>query len=200
MKNLISELICTRISHDIIGNIGAVANASELLEEGDMDFLDDIKAILKSSSFNLSSRMKFFRLAFGLDNSNLANAELVKKTVNDYLCSLGGENCNFNLTFDVTDTSLIKPALIMTMIMSDLLYRGGDIRTIQSEEYLYVIINKNDKISADKLALIKQVLAGVTEAVNANTAPLALLIEDFAGGSISLQDDNRSYALQLKWR
>ena len=46
----ISELICTRISHDLIGNIGAVANAVELLEEGDMDFLDDIRSILKTSS------------------------------------------------------------------------------------------------------------------------------------------------------
>ena len=64
MKNLVSELICTRISHDIIGNIGAVSNASELLEEGDIEFLDDIKSILKTSAFNLSSRMKFFRMAF----------------------------------------------------------------------------------------------------------------------------------------
>lgn len=36
----ISELVCTRISHDLIGNIGAVSNAVELLEEGDMDFMD----------------------------------------------------------------------------------------------------------------------------------------------------------------
>ena len=49
-NNLITELVCTRISHDIIGNIGAVANAVELLEEGDLDFLDDIKSILKNSS------------------------------------------------------------------------------------------------------------------------------------------------------
>ena len=45
-----TELVCTRISHDVIGNIGAVANAVELLEEGDMDFIDDIRSILKVSS------------------------------------------------------------------------------------------------------------------------------------------------------
>ena len=33
--NKVCELVCTRLSHDIIGNIGAVANAVELLEEGD---------------------------------------------------------------------------------------------------------------------------------------------------------------------
>ena len=42
-KAPIAELVCTRISHDLIGNIGAVANAVELLEEGDTDFLDEIK-------------------------------------------------------------------------------------------------------------------------------------------------------------
>lgn len=31
MDKKLSELICTRISHDLIGNIGAVANAAELL-------------------------------------------------------------------------------------------------------------------------------------------------------------------------
>ena len=33
----LAELICTRISHDVIGNVGAVSNAVELLEEGDME-------------------------------------------------------------------------------------------------------------------------------------------------------------------
>ena len=79
---LICELICTRLSHDIVGNIGAVSNAVELLEEGDMDFIDDIKSILSVSPKTLSSRLKFFRMAFGLNNSNLENNEIVVKTEN----------------------------------------------------------------------------------------------------------------------
>ena len=74
-NSLVCELICTRLSHDIVGNIGAVANAVELLEEGDMDFIDDIKSILGVSSKNLASRLKFFRMAFGLNNANLENKE-----------------------------------------------------------------------------------------------------------------------------
>ena len=45
----LAEVISTRISHDLIGNIGAIGNAVELLEEGDMDFLSDIKNILKET-------------------------------------------------------------------------------------------------------------------------------------------------------
>ena len=69
----ISELICTRISHDLIGNIGAFANAVELLE--DDDFIDEIKNTLKTSSEVLTARLKFFRMAFGLTNANLENIE-----------------------------------------------------------------------------------------------------------------------------
>lgn len=88
----ISELVLTRVCHDIIGNIGAVSNAVELLEEGDTDFLEDIQSILKTSSGVLSARLKFFRLAFGLRNANLADKENVLKTVRDYLLTIGSRS------------------------------------------------------------------------------------------------------------
>ena len=74
----LAELICTRFRQDVIGNVGAVYNAEEILEEGDMDFLDDIRSILKVSSSVLSARLKFFRQAFGLSNANLEDFGQVK--------------------------------------------------------------------------------------------------------------------------
>ena len=100
----IAEIISTRISHDLIGNIGAVGNAVELLEEGDMDFLDDIKSILKISSGVLNSRMKFFRMAFGLSNANLEDSLVVEKTIRDYLSTLG--NKNFPIELDLSSLSV----------------------------------------------------------------------------------------------
>ena len=92
MQNIITELVCTRLSHDIIGNIGAVANAVELLEEGDVDFMDDIKSILKTSSTTLAARLKFFRMAFGLNNANLEDEITVKNIAQDYLFTLGNKD------------------------------------------------------------------------------------------------------------
>ncbi|MBO7556555.1 MAG: hypothetical protein J6T72_04090, partial [Alphaproteobacteria bacterium] len=67
----ISELVCTRISHDLIGNIGAFSNAMELLEDDDNDitFINESHQMLKNISSVLSSRLKFFRLVFGITNS-----------------------------------------------------------------------------------------------------------------------------------
>ena len=45
MDNLIlSQLVFTRISHDLIGNIGSISNALELLEDS-LDDIEDIKAV-----------------------------------------------------------------------------------------------------------------------------------------------------------
>ena len=71
----ISEIMATRLSHDLIGNIGAVANAVELLNEGDEDDREDISNILNFSSKVLSRRLKFFRLCFGLSNAAVKTTE-----------------------------------------------------------------------------------------------------------------------------
>ena len=111
----VTELICTRISHDLIGNIGAVSNAVELLEEGDMDFLDDIRSILKTSSQVLSARLKFFRMAFGLVNANLEDKSLVVKTTEDYLKTIG--NQNFPIKLEAGDFSPASAKIFMICAM-----------------------------------------------------------------------------------
>lgn len=104
----ISELICTRISHDLIGNIGAFANAVELLEDEDDDFIDEIKNTLKTSSEVLTARLKFFRMAFGLTNANLENIETVKKVTEDYLQTL---NLNHPVKADIKSSTVRLTAL-----------------------------------------------------------------------------------------
>ena len=53
----ISEIVATRLSHDLIGNIGAVANAVELLNEGDEDDREGIGNILSFGSKVLRRRL-----------------------------------------------------------------------------------------------------------------------------------------------
>lgn len=197
MKNLISELICTRISHDIIGNIGAVANASELLEEGDLDFLDDIKSILRTSSFNLTARMKFFRMAFGLDNNSLNDLDLVKNTCDNYLASLGNSDYPIKLQAEWENIKQVKTAMVAIMVMADLLVRGGMIKLRVLGDVLQTQISCENKISVDKWQNLQSMMDGDVAAVTANTAPLALLLEKYGMQKVVLTKDEENYYLKI---
>ena len=103
-SDVLSEIITTRLSHDLIGNIGAVSNAVELLEEDDS--LDEVKPILQTSAFTLTSRLKFFRLAFGLSNAAPQNISDVEETARNYLQTIGNRNTPIILDFQAHTPAL----------------------------------------------------------------------------------------------
>lgn len=172
-----AELICTRISHDIIGNIGAVANAVELLEEGDLDFLDDIKSILKVSSGVLSSRLKFFRMAFGLANANLEDLGAVETACKDYLDTLGNKNYPIELRFKLVDTCFSKPALLSVMIVADTIIKGGLVYVEQQGNKLFVASQSNGNVPAEKIAALQEAIRNDSPDNTAQYAPVYYLKE-----------------------
>ncbi len=177
-NNLISELLCTRISHDLAGSIGAVANAVELLEEGDMEFLDDIKSILKTSSQNLSNRMKFFRLAFGLKNTNLDDTNMVKTITKNYLSTIGNKDFPLALAWNITNIKNNRAAMLMTMIAADMLIRGGTINLYDNDKKIIAEFSKTLKISTEKLDKLKTILEDGGDITDATTTPLLVLQSD----------------------
>ncbi|MBE6454525.1 MAG: hypothetical protein E7017_06580 [Alphaproteobacteria bacterium] len=181
----ICELVCTRISHDIVGNIGAVANAVELLEEDDLDFMDDIKSILKTSSQTLTARMKFFRLAFGLGNTGLTNNDVVFKTTQDYLHTLGNKDYPITLKMSVCENNQ-RSAMLMVMAIADILIRGGEISVFEQNNRLICSIDSSLKISSDKLEKIYNAVNGMSEPNDAAMAPVCFLSEQNDNIKISL--------------
>lgn len=182
----VSELICTRLSHDIIGNIGAVANAVELLEEGDMEFLDDIKTILKTSSGVLSSRMKFFRLAFGLDNANLDNLQNIENVLKAYLATIGSQKHPLQLGFALQNSRYSRAVMLAVMIIADTMIRGGRIEITEKDGKVLVSSSGETSPSVDKLAQIKAVLTGEAAELNAQFAPVFYLINILKQSKINL--------------
>ena len=172
----ITELVCTRISHDLIGNIGAVSNAVELLEEGDMDFMDDIRSILKVSSSVLTARLKFFRMAFGMSNTNLEKLDLVEKTTADYLKTLGNVNYPINLTMQLKNWQLSRMSMLGVMILADIFIKGGSIE-VREETGRLVIMAKGDNRSTEKMNQISDIINRKLIERTAQYAPVFYLME-----------------------
>ena len=171
-KNLISELVCTRICHDVIGSAGAVANAVEIFEEGDLDDLEDIKSILRAGSFALSARLKFFRMAFGMGNVAPDLAQ-IETTAKDYLKSV---NTAVNLDFSLKNPKLGRLAMLSIMIANDGLVRGGNIKLKENSGHLEITCGENDGLSAERITLVKAIADGKNETISAEQAPVCCLL------------------------
>ena len=170
----ISELICTRIIHDLIGNIGAFANAVELLEDEDDDFIDEIKNTLKTSSEVLTARLKFFRMAFGLTNANLENIETVKKVTEDYLQTL---NLNHPVKADIKiiNSPFNRAVMLACMCAAEVIVRGGTVKVSSTRQAIIISAVSDSPLAQNKISAMQTMLEGGTPENISQYAPLYYL-------------------------
>ncbi|MEM9277634.1 MAG: histidine phosphotransferase family protein [Pseudomonadota bacterium] len=66
----LAALLCSRVCHDVISPVGAIANGIELLDEGADDETSEIAMdLIRSSAKNASAKLQFARIAFGAAGS-----------------------------------------------------------------------------------------------------------------------------------
>lgn len=172
----LSELICTRISHDLIGNIGAVANAVELMDE-DPEAIDDAKPILSISSKVLTARLKFFRLAFGLNNTGVKTIAEITAPAEEYIATVGSRTAPIKLNFNISTPALYKIVMLGIMVMSDVFIRGGELSISETASGLTFTADSQSALSAGKLAVMQEVLNGKMPEENpAQSAPLIYMM------------------------
>jgi histidine phosphotransferase ChpT len=67
----LAALLCSRVCHDVISPVGAIANGLELFDDPEMD--EETKAtaleMVRSSAKTASAKLKFCRIAFGAAGS-----------------------------------------------------------------------------------------------------------------------------------
>lgn len=122
----LSELVSTRLSHDIAGQIGAIFNSIELMEENPKN-IDPFVDLLSFSSKELMSRIRFFRIAYGLSSeNNEADLAQIQEIAENFL-----ENKKVNLQWDLENKIspyLGKIILLSISSIADGLLKGGDIK------------------------------------------------------------------------
>ena len=131
----LSEIVATRMSHDLIGNMGALSNALELIADND-DALDECSlSILKTATFTLNARQKFFRLAFGVDSKKIESFNGVRPEMAKFVC-LG------------------------VMTAAEVCIRGGNIEICINKDNMIISVSSAYNLSAVKIAIYEDVLKG----------------------------------------
>src|SRR5678815_4024799 len=82
----LAALLCSRVCHDLISPVGAIANGLEVMEEGkDEETNKFAMDLIKKSAKTASAKLQFCRIAFGAAGSagaqiDLGDAETVSYT------------------------------------------------------------------------------------------------------------------------
>ncbi len=81
----LTELLCSRLCHDLISPLSAITNGIELVGEGDKATFDDAIGLIGSSARQGTSRLAYFRLALGAGGTEGGTAfGIVRKAIDEY--------------------------------------------------------------------------------------------------------------------
>ncbi len=123
----IAALMCSKICHDLISPVGAMANGLEVLADDDSaEMRDHAMALLEQSARTASAKLQFARLAFGAAGSagetiDLAYAEQVVRGLFD-----GGRiTVDWQAADGPFPKNTVRLMLNMIMLAAEALPRGG---------------------------------------------------------------------------
>lgn len=112
----LSELLCTRLCHDLTGPIGAVANGVEFLSEEGSKMQEQAIDLISSSASQAVSRLQFYRKAYGrINDTGEANIDGLRKVASDFFAGS-------KITLDWPDTHTDSSGVSVSYKMSRLLF------------------------------------------------------------------------------
>ena len=193
----LAELVCTRISHDLIGNIGAMNNVLEMLAEANGQMEPDDLKLMETAAQTLSARQQFFRLTFGVDGGEIA-AEKLQKICREYLHTLG--NRSFQIDFECNNFSsqVAKVLCLCLMIGAEVCLRGGHIKVNIGRKVVMEVVSQNP-LAAGKIKTYEQILAGVEPEENVAQFVQLMYLQALLGKDIplALSADEKTMVLTI---
>lgn len=130
----LAQLMCSRICHDLVGPVGAVNTAVELMADDDTSMDGDALAVLERSVRDAGVRLTFYRRAFGLGGGPSATMgvgeirELVEAMMpTDKVVFAIDVHSDTDETLTELPGYVGKLALILTLIGIEAMPRGGDL-------------------------------------------------------------------------
>ncbi|WP_417317143.1 histidine phosphotransferase family protein [Emcibacter sp.] len=208
MKDIeFAALLCSRLCHDLISPVGAIANGIEILADEDDEVMrEEVLKLLDRSASQTSNRLQFFRLAFGAaggfgEEVPLDEAEKAARA----LFAAANVEVDWQPQIGVLNKDAIKLMLNMLLLAGESLIRGGQM-TVQIED-LGDNVLINITVAGDKVIFqdkISDVLLGNVsdENIEPKTAPafLARNVAEKIGAGISKTVHNeQSFSLSASY-
>jgi Uncharacterized protein conserved in bacteria len=187
----LAALLCSRLCHDMLSPVGALANGLELLaEEQDPEMRARCMELLEQSARISTDKLKFFRLAFGAAGG--FGEAIPIDEAQAVISALASDAKRVEINWAIAEPSLPKPAvkvlLNLAQIALDALVRGGtlDIGAERRDGAVEIVARaRGDRIAFDET--IGRALQGdlADSDITSRTAAahmIALVAEEMAGG------------------
>ncbi len=125
----LAALLCSRVCHDLISPVGAIANGLEVLNDDDDEMMrEHAMSLIQSSAQQASAKLQFARLAFGAagaagDNIDLGDA----REVTLGLLKSGKVTLEWPTDGQSLPKNAVKLLLNLILIGIDAIPRGGSL-------------------------------------------------------------------------
>ena len=159
--SFITENIISRLCHELAGPIGVVSNGIELANEIGGDIASEAMSMANISAVDLVSRIKFYRIAYGIITINFKDFTEFYNIANEFLYSK-----NTKLLWAVPEDNVKLSAAEYKLILN--MIALVNMAIIKDGEIKVDIKNNNFNISAlgGDFASIKNLVTGIDENIS----------------------------------
>ena len=159
----LAALLCSRVCHDVISPVGAIANGLELIDDPEMDeeTKETALAMVRSSARTASAKLKFCRIAFGAAGS--AGAMIDMGEAGEIAKAFVGEEkvkLDWQAPRENRPKQQVKLALNMMLMAMASIPRGGVV-TVSVEADVFTARAQGDRAKVPEP--IAQVVDGTAE-------------------------------------
>jgi histidine phosphotransferase ChpT len=159
----LAALLCSRVCHDVISPVGAIANGLELYDDPEMDEETRQTALemVRSSARTASAKLKFCRIAFGAAGSAGASIDM-GEAGETAMAFVGSEKVKLNWLVPRENRPKQQVKLVLNMLLMAMaaVPRGGTV-SISAEGDAFTARAQGDRAKVPEA--IAQVLDGTVE-------------------------------------
>lgn len=157
----LAALLCSRVCHDVISPVGAIANGLEVLEdEKDEQMKEFAMNLIKKSATQASAKLQFARLAFGAAGSAGAHIDLMDaKYVSEAFVDKDKVTLTWQAPVATMGKNKVKLLLNLVLIALTTIPRGGKIDVsvdddVENAAFLLKATGKAAKIADNMMGLL----------------------------------------------